>query len=149
VAYRRVGVTAYGRSGRRSASATERSMAALHKVRHSRQEEFCNKQRCGAALRRTGGPRPVLRIDSKYLFGVEPPPSGQRSTVRSRLPTLVVVVKCRLSLGFAFQKEPSRILLARRPGRSLDRQLLSLAIDPYRQKFLLLSPALPAQAKFR
>jgi len=95
------------------------------------------------------GRRPVLQIDSKYLFGVEPPLSGQRSTVRSRLPTLVVVVKCRLSLGFAFQKEPSRILLARRPGRSLDRQLLGLAIDPYRQKFLLLSPALPAQAKFR
>jgi hypothetical protein len=49
----------------------------------------------------------------------------------------------------AEKKEPSRILLARRPGRSLDRQRLSLAIDLYRQKFLLLSPALPAQAKFR
>jgi hypothetical protein len=40
------------------------------------------------------------------------------------------------------------ILLARKPRRSLDHQLLSLAIDPYRQKFLLLSRALAARAKF-
>ena len=34
--------------------------------------------------------------------------------------------------GYPFQKELCGILLARRPGRSLDHQLLSLGIDPYR-----------------
>jgi hypothetical protein len=68
--------------------------------------------------------------------------------VEGRVPTLPVVVKYRWSLGFPFQKELGGTLLASRRGRSLDHRLLSLAIDHCRQKFLLLSPALAAEAKF-